>query len=352
MKYLFKIMPILLAIGASSVSANDIKFNIRILDENDPLMSPFNPTSINDKGQIVSFASVYDYKSDTFTKVWDIDPEIASFNPIEINNKGDMAGMLFVGGIPAAAAYIKGNLNIYGTFEENDYSVAEGINNKGTVVTWLEDKQVVFKNGSTVKLEPAPGDSGSIALSINDRNYSTGTSGGMAAMWDDKGNITVLPNLEHPDLDNFPFFSFGNDINKHNQVVGQSHNEAVLWDNGTVIPLNSTSSFGNVDTFAHAINNSGWIVGDSGSFSTDNAFLWKDGSFHNLNDLVIGLPTGWQISSAIDINNKGFIVGNLFNQEKLDFVGYVLTPVPEPTTWAMLLAGLGLLVTVRFNGKN
>ncbi|NML15868.1 PEPxxWA-CTERM sorting domain-containing protein [Azohydromonas sp. G-1-1-14] len=65
----------------------------------------------------------------------------------------------------------------------------------------------------------------------------------------------------------------------------------------------------------------------------------------SLNDLVLVSPDEqWHLSRATDINERGQIVGSGWHGGS--FSAYLLTPVPEPRSWALLLAGLGLVGAV------
>ena len=73
------------------------------------------------------------------------------------------------------------------------------------------------------------------------------------------------------------------------------------------------------------------------------AFLYDGGpSFIDLNTVLE--PTsgaGWTLNVALDINNFGQIVGT-GSFGGVDHA-FLLTPVPEPSTWALMLGGLALL---------
>lgn len=76
-----------------------------------------------------------------------------------------------------------------------------------------------------------------------------------------------------------------------------------------------------------------------------HATLWDDNKPIDLNSLVDPgiLDAGWVLRRAYDIHHKGWIVGDAYNS-KLDVThAFLLSPVPQPGTCAMLLAGLGLL---------
>jgi probable HAF family extracellular repeat protein len=128
-------------------------------------------------------------------------------------------------------------------------------------------------------------------------------------------------------------FSEAQDINDAGQVVGFSVvgglTYATEWSDGNVINLDPNSSF----SIASAINDAGQVVGQSIVDGLETATEWSGGSVISLG----GLP-GFTESSATGINDAGQAVG--FSS------GGIPVPVPEPSTWAMMLAGfagLGLV---------
>nr|WP_028999619.1 DUF3466 family protein [Azohydromonas australica] len=104
-------------------------------------------------------------------------------------------------------------------------------------------------------------------------------------------------------------------------------------------------------TVVSDMNNQGWAVGRSGGSgcsenSCHEAFLWRDGQTVSLNDLLVPWQAKhWFLSDAVAINDRGQITGRGFSSF-LVYDSYVLTPVPEPEGWALLLAGLGVVGTV------
>lgn len=79
--------------------------------------------------------------------------------------------------------------------------------------------------------------------------------------------------------------------------------------------------------------------------------LWKDGAACDLNSFLVSAltDTGWSIRDANDINDSGWIAGDLFNSRTGEQHAYVLPPVPEPSTYAFLFAGGAFLVWRRSN---
>lgn len=130
-------------------------------------------------------------------------------------------------------------------------------------------------------------------------------------------------------------------------------------------------------SFAYAINNIGQIVGRSitaGDVAA-HATLWSGGKITDLNSFLTDsqVGAGWEIRDANDINDTGSIAVNAYNKltgeqhagllvavaepEKPPKVVIdpppvivpppIATPIPEPETYAMMLAGLGLLGLAR-----
>ncbi len=133
------------------------------------------------------------------------------------------------------------------------------------------------------------------------------------------------------------------DISDNGQyIVGSSGNgsQAFIWSASTgalLAPIPSVSSGGSLGS----VNDSGWAVGTSGGLYS-NPFLYADGQSYLISS-VISNGAGWNFTtttsaSAMEISNNGLIVGTA----QLNGVehAYMLTPVPEPASYALMLAGL------------
>jgi probable HAF family extracellular repeat protein len=99
------------------------------------------------------------------------------------------------------------------------------------------------------------------------------------------------------------------------------------------------------------INNHGVVVGDSLLVDgvTDHAFLWNGAAMTDLNDFLDAttIGEGWILTIANGINDNGWIAGQAYNTLTGQYHAYLLAvPVPEPETYGMLLAGLGLIAAV------
>lgn len=121
---------------------------------------------------------------------------------------------------------------------------------------------------------------------------------------------------------------------------------AFLWQNGLSTDLGVFGS--DSSSAALAINSLGDVVGWSGEgygagdgTSIDQrATLWSNGEALDLNSLI---PPGssWHLSIATDIDSAGRIAGRGFHEGILN--GFLLTPVPEPSTLVLGATALGLL---------
>lgn len=102
-------------------------------------------------------------------------------------------------------------------------------------------------------------------------------------------------------------------------------------------------TLGGIYSSANGINNSGQVVGESylAGNRTAHGFLYDNGTITDLNDLIDPL-TGWTISNAVAINNSGQIAAYSCSTTG-DCRALLLSPVPEPEVYIMMLAGLGLL---------
>jgi probable HAF family extracellular repeat protein len=100
---------------------------------------------------------------------------------------------------------------------------------------------------------------------------------------------------------------------------------------------------GYAESWAGAINNDGTIVGAAANFGLlARALVWFDGQPPvDLNTLVSDLPAGTVLTDAYDINNAGQILARANNGT------YVLTPIPEPGTVALLATLLPALLARR-----
>lgn len=216
--------------------------------------------------------------------------------------------------------------------------VANAVNASGQVTGQINGQTFIYAGGTTRAV--AVGNT-SEGLGINDRGVVVG---GAVMAGDvvrrpfmiDGGKTTLLPSLGGT-------FGQALAVNNAGQVVGYSYTAGgellpFLYSGGKMTAL-ASSGFGE----ARDINDQGWIVGSRNL----SAYLWHDGVGRDLNALVAPDQAGrWALLSAQGINDSGAIVGyGLFHGY---LRGFVATPVPEPGSWALMLAGVGMVgVAVR-----
>ena len=147
-------------------------------------------------------------------------------------------------------------------------------------------------------------------------------------------------------------------INSAGVVVGSStradssRNHATRWTNGMATDL---GTLGGDTSDAFGINSSGQVVGRSvDANGVEYSTLWTDGSVVNLDSFLdaSAAQAGWRLRIASDINDAGSIVGTAFNSITYEQHGFLLSvavapAVPEPQTYALMLAGLGALAWAR-----
>jgi probable HAF family extracellular repeat protein len=192
-----------------------------------------------------------------------------------------------------------------------NYARAWEVNNAGVVV--LEAGSAIgntrafrWENGVFTELPTLGGST--IVRSINEAGVIVGTSTGpggifdqQAFQWSGGSTLTVIPRPAAPNsVNNFP-----DDINEAGLVVGES-NTAWTWSqaNGyTLLPALN----GGTSSTANAVNDNGWVVGNSAAAEGSRATLWRPG----LAPLNLGFIVELGGTSvAFGINNANVVVGN------------------------------------------
>jgi probable HAF family extracellular repeat protein len=309
----------------------------------------------------------------------------------DINNHGLVAGFTSESGLDEKGQLWQGNWEL-GLVFSSQRTIPKAVNDSGWVVgsytypSLFDNKGFLFNGHEKIDL----GSLGGSYTSANGINASGAVVGGSehadgslrGFLW--QNNVmTSLGTLGGN-------FSVANGVNDQHDIVGSATNSdgvsrAVIWKEGSVLDVGALegarenadanalainnagqitgyarnaqgvlhaylgTSNGMIDlmpdysgtSFGHAINDLGHVVGlMSSNFSGSRAFYW-DGELHDLNDLIPE-NSGWTLRDARGINDLGQIVGDGFNPEG-QYRAFILTPVPEPTTLAMMLSGVFVL---------
>ncbi len=165
--------------------------------------------------------------------------------------------------------------------------------------------------------------------------------------------------------------TWAKNINDRGQIAGLFPNtgRAFVWDGRQSVDL--LDLLGEYSVVA-GINNNGLAVGSfndarSGLPLVSRAALWNGSAGKDLNGLLRAdsVQAGWVLAAATGINDAGWIAGQAYNRFACtefvcDRYAFVLSPsdlpdrvldittaVPEPSTYALLMAGLAALVLHR-----
>jgi probable HAF family extracellular repeat protein len=175
----------------------------------------------------------------------------------------------------------------------------------------------VLWEGEIHQLPTFVGDPDGVALAINDKGQTVGTSGNCftsstgiqvhAVLWQECGAVIDLGNLggaQH---------NIAESINNRAQVVGYSGRSddtihAFLWQDGTINDLGTVA--GDVNSYGFAINDSGQAVGASvDANGNPRAFLRHHDMLTDLNTLIPP-DSPLFLLDAYTINERGDIAGD------------------------------------------
>jgi probable HAF family extracellular repeat protein len=250
-------------------------------------------------------------------------------------------------------SWTAGTMTDLGTFNAMTMGEATAVNSTGDVVGGSNSRAFLVHHGKMTDLGPGE------ATGVNDFGEIAGDSSQHAFLISG-GTTTTLPDLSSYGGG----YSSASGINNNHQVVGASDNasgnsHAVMWSNGAITDL---GTLGGTQSAAYAINNLGQVTGwahtaseatnvflwsngtmtDLGTFgldpvgeainnhgvivgqSSNGAWIWSNGTFQNLNNLIPP-GSGFTLTDATAINDNGQIVANGSNSSGQTHA-FLLTP--------------------------
>ena len=233
-------------------------------------------------------------------------------------------------------------------------SFASGINNRGQAVGIAENttpdpcltapqvldwKPVIWgpEKGEITELPLLPGDSTGAAIAINDKGQIAGASGICkspslanavhAVLWDG-GSVIDLGSLGGTTHNAATAINGQGRVVGFSNLPGDTNSHAFLWTKNRGMKDLGTLT-GDVFSAAFGINNKDQVVGLSCDVNGNcRGFLWKDGVMTDLNTLIPP-GSGLFLFYAGDINSRGEIVGEAFEQSTGAAPAFVATPCEQ-----------------------
>lgn len=325
--------------------------------------------AINSSGQVVGYSWTADrtvratlWNGTTAVDLGALGGEFSE--AYDINDAGQAVG--YVIGVNGQRGVMWDGTTV--TYLGADLTYATSINNSGQIVGVgsvfvagngfnTQDayyNQAKLLNGDTATNLGTLGGLTSAPSSINNQGQVAGY---------DEVNVGELSNSRHATLWNgttitklgdSPNFSTAVAINDLGQVAGYSlfagsgswGLRATVWSENNIIDL---GTLGGNYSYAFGINSLGQVVGSANSIDSNvlRATLWNDVTAIDLNSFLdINTSSAWLLTEAKDINDSGWIVGNAVNMTTGNTHAFLLTPVPEPENYLMMVVGISLVVGV------
>ena len=244
-----------------------------------------------------------------------IDTSPANGDAVDINDAGDMVIRTFYS--VNRSYLIRADGQRFELVSESGTELSPfAVNNRGEVAAAVFVPQrgfdsVSWSNGVVRLLGPVLTNLSSFPGDINDSGVAAGTIQSTsfefseaALLW--HGGMTPVG----PVPDGRP--SIGQALNNHGEMVVNSlgaldgFGRTYLFRAGRLLDLGTLH--GHTESFGAGINVHGHVVGASQSGSDRRAFLFVDGTMHDLNDLAKPIK-GLKLLFAFAINDRGDIVG-------------------------------------------
>ena len=315
-----------------------------------------NAVSINNRGEVVGYSSIDGvgfraalWANSSITILGGTSNSQAT----SINDSGQIVGTTYIpvvnsSGISRATLWDGSSIFDLGSFG-GQASYAHAINSAGQIVGYASPPNganyAALWSGGAITDLGSPGGNG-VGASINNSgqivgNSRIGNGASHATLWSGT-SIIDLGTLGGSS-------SAAGAINNAGLIVGGSYTtegfyHATLWDGTSIVDLGA--SLGATQSAALGINSAGTVVGHYMNYSTSSwiAAAWIAGQLTDLNSLLDAdtIDAGWELQTAHDINNRGWIVGQAYNRRTDATRGFLLVPnaIPEPSSLALFAVAL------------
>ena len=326
-------------------------------------------SAINNLGNIVGYDSNsgFLWKGGVFTPLVPTDGSGYIFAPNDINDLDEIVGDKGSLSGPAAYRWTAGNFSALqpstNTLAPN--SQALKINNNGQIVGSIV--MPAYVGGGVLRATTWQGTTFSSDLQWQTLRGTYPSAQSVGTYGIAQNNLGTVIGLSSADV-----FIFSNnvmsaltvasidisgirptDINDNGIIVGGDYLGRAFVLNGNNI--RKLEFAGGTYSNALSVNDAGLVVGIAtvnDAIQSGHAFLYDGTEMIDLSLLTPVQNAGWtELTRAIDINNKGQIIGvGVLNGHQRSFL---LTPVPEPSASILIVFGLiGLFTVLKFRERN
>lgn len=312
----------------------------------------FNPTDINNAGQIVGSADFGDNRAHAAIYADGVLTDLASFGDVYLDVMAITEAGSVLGNVTTAAGDNHAFVYSNGSMQDIAGLYALGINASGAIVGHSNNGgAALYSQGKLTLLGYLGTGDYSIANAINDAGDIVGTSTIDLDFHSRQHPYLYRDNTFH-DLGTLDEREFNGAvaINSAGQIAGYSEGtnggmHAFIHDHGVMTDL---GSFGGLNLDVGGMNEHGVIVGTGQPWEGDNVgFVSQGGALVDLNTLIDPAP-GWTIGGATAINDAGQILAYACRDFACTNVRLDLASVvPEPASILLVLPGLLTLAAAR-----
>ncbi|WP_298232105.1 PEP-CTERM sorting domain-containing protein [uncultured Azohydromonas sp.] len=340
----------------------------------------YRPSLLNNAGQVAGYLDdhgtgaeeAFLYSGGTVQRLGTLGG--ANSQAMGLNQRGEVTGYAFgADGIPRAFVYRNGRMSeVLRPPGAAVLSSGLDINEAGQVLGYSQPADGIglpfLSDGRTSRFLDVSGLGASAegieARVLNDRGDVLGYfgvgdgSGDIHPFLYRDGRATALP--MPPDLPPPSFLTrvYAVDLNNAGQALvnvvetidlpGDNNDFfSYLYSGGTITRLGDDE----FEFLGGHINEKGWVVGSVRTYTEEPVSaiaLYRDGEYGMLADLVPDEQAAqWALQGALAMNDRGQILGQGTLLETGEFAYFIATPVPEPATALLALAGLAVLGAAR-----